>query len=116
MGSATNENFSESSQQVLTKGRDVAMQAAEKAKQTASDVASAVGQKANDATAALGSGLKSVAEQLTTHAPHEGYLGDAAEKFEGVLEDLTDVIRRNPAAAVLGGVALGFLIGRTLRR
>jgi hypothetical protein len=124
--------LAEGGQQALSKARDAALQAAEQAKQTAGKVASAVGQRADAAATALGSGMKSVAAQITSHAPHEGYLGDAAktvahtiqdggnylerEKFAGVLEDATDVIRRNPVAAVFGGVVFGFLIGRTLRR
>jgi hypothetical protein len=132
MGSATNEDFLRTGQQGLARAKDAALQAADQAKRTAGDVASAVGRKANDATAAVGAGLKSVADQLTANAPHEGYLGDAAktvartfqdggnylerEKFEGVVEDATDVIRRNPVTALLGGLAVGFLIGRSFRR
>jgi ElaB/YqjD/DUF883 family membrane-anchored ribosome-binding protein len=34
----------------------------------------------------------------------------------GMMDDLTDVIRRNPVPAVLIGLGVGFLIGRALRR
>jgi hypothetical protein len=32
-----------------------------------------------------------------------------------MMDDLTDVIRRNPVPAVLIGLGLGFLLGRMLR-
>jgi ElaB/YqjD/DUF883 family membrane-anchored ribosome-binding protein len=36
--------------------------------------------------------------------------------FSGMMDDVTNVIRRNPVPAVLIGLGIGFLLGRALRR
>jgi len=105
--------------------------AAHVASQKVQDVAHAAGQKAEDATASLGSGLKTAAEKVRENAPHEGMLGRGAEavastldrggdylrekNLHGMAEDMTEMIKRNPIPAVLLGIGLGFLLGRTLR-
>jgi len=105
--------------------------AAHATSQKVQDVAHAAGQKAEDATASLGSGLKTAAEKVRENAPHEGMLGRGAEavastlerggdylrdkNLHGMAEDMTEMIKRNPIPAVLLGIGLGFLLGRTLR-
>jgi len=105
--------------------------AAHTAGQKVQDVAHAAGQKAEDATSSLGSGLKTAAEKVRDNAPQEGMLGRGAEavasslerggqylqekNLHGMAEDLTEMIKRNPIPAVLVGIGLGFLLGRTLR-
>jgi hypothetical protein len=37
------------------------------------------------------------------------------EGLEGMAEDLTDLIRKNPIPAVLMGIGLGFLLARLTR-
>jgi len=121
------------------KARDVAAQTADKAREAlrtageqASRVASSVGQTADQAAHAAGSSLRNLGEQLRENAPREGVVGSAAQYaasglqqtgryieehgVSGMIDDLTNVIRRNPVPAVLIGIGLGFLIGRALRR
>lgn len=99
--------------------------------QQATDVASNVGQKAEDATSAVGGSMRSLAGTLRENMPHEGMLGSASsavadtldrsgrylqeEGLQGVGEDLTNLIRRNPIPAVLIGIGVGFLIARSMR-
>jgi phage-related minor tail protein len=109
------------------KAQDLAQTAGEKAR----DAAHTAGQKAEDATASLGGTLKSAADTVRSHTPNEGMFGRASDAVAGALEhggqylqeknlsgmadDMTEMIRRNPIPAVLFGVGLGFLLGRTLR-
>jgi len=105
-------------------------EAKNKAEELAKDVGHQIGQKADDATAAAGRGMQTVAETIREHAPSSGVAGAAAktvsekiesggrylehEKLSGVMEDVTDVIRRNPVPALLIAVAAGFLLARAL--
>jgi len=91
-----------------------------------------VGERADDAATAAGRGMQTVAGTIRDHAPHEGYLGAAAdtvsktiekggqylqnEKFSGMMEDVTDVVRRNPVPTLLLAVGVGFLLSRALSR
>jgi hypothetical protein len=120
------------------KARDVASSAADKARDAAAaathkagDVASAAGERAEAAASALGGSMQSWAGTLREKAPHEGMLGSAAgtvantlesggrylqeEGVSGVVDDLTEIIRRNPIPALLVGVGLGFLLARLTR-
>jgi len=36
------------------------------------------------------------------------------EGLSGMMDDVTDLIRRNPVPALLIGMGIGFLVGRTL--
>jgi hypothetical protein len=128
----------EAAQGLGQKAQDLTHQASQKAQdlahaagQKVQDAAHAAGQKAEDATASVGGSLKSAAERVRENAPHEGMLGRGAEavastlerggdylqdrNLSGMADDITDMIRRNPIPAVLLGVGLGFLLGRTLR-
>jgi hypothetical protein len=96
----------------------------------AGDVAGLASRKADDAASSVGSGMKSAAGYLREKAPQEGMLGSAAstaantlesggrylqeEGFTGMMEDVTNMIRRNPWPALFLGVGLGFLLARTL--
>lgn len=99
--------------------------------QSVSQAASAAGQKAEDWTASAGSSLKQLGETIHEKAPREGMLGNASQAVAntvtntgkyieeaglgGMMDDLTEVIRRNPVPAVLVGLGVGVLIGRLLR-
>jgi len=127
--------------EALEKGRDAAAHAGEAVSHAASavgqavaqkagDVASAVGHKAEDATAAVGHGMQTAADKVREHTPSEGMLGgasrnvadaiDSAGKYvedrnlSGMMEDMTNLVRRNPIPALLLGLGVGFLIGRLL--
>ena len=108
-----------------------ASSAASTAAQAASTAAHAVGQKAEDATAAVGSGMQTLADKVRDQGPHQGTLGSATrtvadtldqaghyiedKNLSGMMDDVTGLIKRNPLPAVLIGIGIGFLIGRTLR-
>jgi len=99
--------------------------------QSVSGAASAAGQKADDWTSSAGAGLKQLGETIGQRAPHEGMLGSASQAvadtvtntgkyieeagLSGMMDDVTQVIRRNPFPAVLIGLGIGVLIGRALR-
>jgi ElaB/YqjD/DUF883 family membrane-anchored ribosome-binding protein len=120
------------------KAQDLAHTASQKAQDLAhaagqkiQDAAHAAEQRAEDATASLGGGLKSAADTVRRHTPDEGMLGRASEavastlerggsylqekNLSGMADDITDMIKRYPVGAVLIGLGLGFLLGRTLR-
>jgi hypothetical protein len=94
----------------------------------ASDAASYVGHKVEDATAAVGSGMQSLGSTIREHAPQSGVVGNAStavantlentggflkeEGLQGIADDLTNLIRRNPVPALLVGLGVGFLIAR----
>jgi len=106
-------------------------QAASTVGQTVSNAASAAGQKADDWTAEAGSSLRQFGETIRQKAPQEGALGNASQAvantvtntgkyieeagLSGMMDDLTEVIRRNPVPSVLVGIGVGVLIGRLLR-
>jgi len=122
---------------VTDKAKDVASQVVDKARDAASTVggmvssaASTVGHTADNLASSAGSGMKSLGETIGQHTPREGMLGTASqavantlksggkyleqEGLSGMMDDATELIRRNPIPAVLIGIGIGFLIGRTL--
>ena len=98
----------------------------------AENLVSKAGQKADDAVGAVGSGMKSVADTLREKAPDSGVLGTVASKtadtldsagcylrdegVTGILEDMTNCMRRNPTAVLLTGLGLGVLLAYATRR
>jgi hypothetical protein len=96
----------------------------DKAKDTASDI----GKKAETATHAVGHGMKSLAGSMRETLPREGMLGAASstlasglessgqylerESLQGIADDMTNLIRRNPIPALLLAVGLGFILAR----
>jgi hypothetical protein len=96
----------------------------------AEDAAAYVSGKADDATAAVGGGLRSLGSTLRQKAPNEGMMGDASsavantlertgrhlqeEGFRGIIDDVTNAIRRNPIPALFVGIGVGFLLARAL--
>jgi hypothetical protein len=106
---------------------DRAKEAASTAAQSAGQAASYVGQKAEDATSTLGGSIKSLGQTIRQKTPHGGAVGDAVanslesagryieeEGLQGMADDVTNLIRRNPVPAVLIGVGIGFLIARAM--
>jgi hypothetical protein len=91
-----------------------------------------VKEQAEAATGAVGTGMRNLAESVRQNAPHEGMIGQAAERvaqtiersgnyleqegIEGLLKDVGTLVRRNPLPALLVGVGLGFLIGQLCHR
>jgi len=110
------------------KAESAASTATEKAK----GAASYVSDKAGQATEAVGCGMESLGGAIREHTPHSGMLGNASEcvasklesagqyleqeGLQGLGQDVTNLIRRNPIPALLVGVGLGFLMARMGRR
>jgi len=135
MASATTnpkQDFGSEANQFVNKAKETAGDAMDKMKQTASTIGETASKKAADVTSAVSGGMKNLGEKIRETLPSEGYLGQASrrvadglecgskylaeEGLEGMTEDVSNVIRRNPLPAVLCGLGLGFLIGRTLRK
>jgi len=109
---------------VADKAWDTAGTVVDKAKETAADL----GKRAESATHAVGSGMKSLAGTLRESLPHEGVIGAASstvasgletsgrylekESLQGIAEDVTNLVRRNPIPALLLAVGLGFILAR----
>lgn len=115
-------------EEVKNKVKDAASSAADRAKGVLSDI----GQRAEDATAAVGDSMKSLAGTIRDHTPQTGMLGSASSSvaqslecggnylehqgLQGIGNDLTAIIRRNPIPAMLIGVGVGFLVARAASR
>jgi len=114
-----------------SKAKDVASSVGDMVSNAASSVGSTVSKTAEKATTATGSGVRHLGETIKEKGPQEGMLGNATravantleeggkyleqEGLSGMMEDVTELIRRNPMPAILVGIGIGFLIGRTLR-
>jgi phage-related minor tail protein len=101
------------------------------ATEKAKEAATYIGDKAVQATEAVGSGIKSLGGSIREHTPRQGMLHDTGEAVAGAIEtsgryleeqglkgigeDFTTMVRRNPIAAVLIGVGLGFCLARMTR-
>jgi len=126
------QDFSSEANQFVSKAKDTAADAMDKVKQTASTLGDTASKKAAEVTTAVSGGMKNLGEKIRETMPAEGYLGQASRKvadglecgskylaeegLAGLTDDIGTVIRRNPLPAVLCGIGLGFLIGRTLRK
>jgi len=77
--------------------------AASSVTQAASDAASYMGKQAGGAVSAISDTIKS----------GENYLEEKG--FEGVVTDLTSLVRRNPIPSVLIALGMGFLVARATR-
>jgi hypothetical protein len=124
------EKTKEAAQTLGDKTKEAASAVGDLVSSAASTAAGAVGRAADRATASAGSGVKHLGETMREKGPQTGMLGDASravadtlekggryveqEGLGGMMDDLTEVIRRNPLPSVLVGIGIGFLIGRTL--
>ncbi len=97
----------------------------------AGEVAGNVGHMAGQAVSGVGSQMESLADRLRENAPREGVMGSAAASVADTLEaggrylreqdlgdigeDLTNLIRPYPIAAVLTGIGIGYLLARAIR-
>jgi len=100
--------------------------------QSVEDVASTIGHKAEGAVETVAGEMRSLASTIRAAAPQGGGLSTAASglattleaggtylqerNLSGLSRDATDLIRRYPLQAILLGVGVGFLIGRSSRR
>jgi hypothetical protein len=127
MASSAAHNVGEAASGAVHKAKDMASSVSH----AAGDVASNVGHRAEEATSSVGGSMRSLAGSLRENLPHEGMMGTASsavadtldrggrylqeEALQGIAEDLTSLIRRNPIPAVLIGIGVGYLIARSLR-
>jgi hypothetical protein len=127
MASSAAHNVGEAASGAVHKAKDMASSVSH----AAGDVASNVGHRAEEATSSVGGSMRSLAGSLRENLPHEGMMGTASsavadtldrggrylqeEGLQGIAEDLTSLIRRNPIPAVLIGIGVGYLIARSLR-
>jgi hypothetical protein len=125
-------------QEVIDKVKEAAETAADKAKEVAgnvaeqvSHVASVVGQKADQVASGAGTGIKNLGESIKAKGPQEGTIGDATRAvgtgleqggkyieeagLTGMVDDLGELIKRNPIPAVVVGLGLGIIVGRAFR-
>jgi len=139
MGSAETENRPKNEGNFGDRAKELTGAAAEKVKdaaasatQKAGEFAANVGHKAQDATSAVGSGMQSLAGTIRDKAPQSGVIGNVstsvAEGLEsggryleeqglnGIGDDLTNLVRRNPVPALLLGIGLGYLLAQATRR
>jgi len=119
------------------KAREAVGSAVEKAREglssmgeSASHMASAAVNKADDAVSAAGRKLEDWGEGVRSRTPNEGLLGSASEAVactleksgkyledhgvSGMVEDVTDMIKRNPIPALFVGIGIGFLLAKAL--
>jgi ElaB/YqjD/DUF883 family membrane-anchored ribosome-binding protein len=122
---------------------DAAKDAASHVGQAASSAASTVGKKADEWTnaagkkaeewtASAGSKVESLADTIRDKGPSgQGMLGRANEavastvertgeylqdkNLHGMMNDMTDLIKRNPLPALFVGLGVGYLLGRAMR-
>jgi len=110
---------------------DAAKDAASQVGQAVSSAAGTVGRKAEDWTAAAGQKVENLADTLRHSGPDKGMLGKANEalaegiertgeylhekRLSGMMDDMTDLIKRNPIPALLVGLGIGYLLGKSLR-
>jgi hypothetical protein len=83
------------------------------------------------ATSALGSTMESLASSIRGHVPGSGFFGDAGHAvadtlentgrylkdhgLQGIGEEATRLVRKNPVPAMLVGLGIGFLLARIIR-
>jgi ElaB/YqjD/DUF883 family membrane-anchored ribosome-binding protein len=125
--------------ETLDKAKETASAVVDKARETAgaaaeqvANIASAVGQKADQIASTAGGSIKNFGETIKEKGPQEGTLGNATKAvgntieaggkyleeagLTGMMDDLTEVVRRNPIPAVVIGLGLGVLLGRAFSR
>jgi hypothetical protein len=100
---------------------------ADMARAKAEEMASATAARAREVTSNLGHKVREFAGRLREKSPHEGVrtttnkVADKLEtagtyleekSFEGMADDVADVIRRYPLQSLLVGIGIGFLLSR----
>jgi hypothetical protein len=107
---------------------DSAKTMASSAMHSAENAASYMGQCADDTRCSVGSSMKSMADSLRSATPEDSMIHGAAGSvasslesagqyiadhgFDGMAEDMTNMIRRNPIPAICIAVGIGFLLAR----
>jgi len=101
------------------------------AKDAVSGAASTAGKKAEEWVGEAGKSVGQFADSLRHAGPDHGVLGKASsavaegmesaghymqdKNLSGMMDDVTDLIKRNPIPALLVGLGVGFLLGKAMR-
>jgi len=115
---STAEKASSVAEDVSNRAKDLASQAYRQAESAGAYIAD----RAEDATTAVGERLKAAGDASSTMGQNVGqrlketgdYIGQRGA--EGLMDDFSSVIRQNPVASVMVGVAAGFLLSTMFRR
>jgi hypothetical protein len=110
---------------------EAASRAVTTAGEMANQAACNVGHTADDLAASAGAGIKGIGDKLSHNAPHTGMMGSASQavaqsvhdggqymqdaKLSGMVEDVAQIIRRNPFPAVFIAIGLGWFVARKMR-
>jgi len=110
------------------KAKDAMTHATDAVKSAGGAVAGAADQVAHG----VGSGIHSLADTARRNLPHEGVMGTASKYvadgleasgkyledkgITGMGEDLATLVKNHPVTAMLIGIGVGYLLGRTLSR
>ena len=110
---------------------EAASRAITTAGEMASQVACNVGHTADELSVSAGAGIKGFGDTLSHNAPHSGMMGSATQavaksvhdggqymqdaKLSGMVEDVAQMIRRNPFPAVFIAIGLGWFVARKMR-
>jgi len=129
-GTSSMEQTKDAANKAGEKTKEAASSVGDMVSNAASAVGSTVGKTADKLTSATGSGVRHLGETIREKGPQQGMFGNASravadtlqeggkyleqEGFGGMVDDVAGLIRRNPLPAVLVGLGIGFLIGRTL--
>jgi hypothetical protein len=124
-------NVGDAANRAVTTAGDMATDAGCAVGSMASQAACQVGQTADDLTARAGAGIKGLGDKLSHNAPHSGIMGSASQsvarsvheggqyvqdaKLSGMVEDVAQMIRRNPLPAVFIAIGLGWFVARKMR-
>ncbi len=124
-------NVGEAASRAVTTAGEMASEAGCAVGSMTSQAACDVGRKADDLTASAGAGIKGLGDRLSHNAPHSGMVGNASQavaksvhdggqymqdaKLSGMVEDVAQMIRRNPFPAVFIAIGLGWFVARKMR-
>jgi len=117
---------------LASQAKDQASAAMGAVTERASEFGRNVVERADEAASAAGRRIEDLAEGLRQNTPNEGMLGACSNRIaetletsgkyleeqgvSGMVDDMTEVIRRNPIPAVLVGIGIGFVLARATSR
>lgn len=110
--------------------REAVAHASSTVTEMAQHAAKEVEHKADDFTGEVGGRIRDLGKQIGSQLPENGVFGGASQafakqiqdggaylqeaKFQGVVEDLSEVIQRHPIPAVLIALGLGWCLARRM--
>lgn len=100
----TGSNTMNTVNEMASDAKDKVFDAAHSATSTLKDAAGKFGSQASDAAKKIAKGVESTTSYLHDHS------------FSEMGDDLMNVCRKYPAQALISSLAIGFLVGRLIRR